>query len=701
MNGIRLCATGAVCAMSLYAGTAAAGGMFGDKLFGLFDYSSSGTIRLDLAYSTTNVDNLSEAFETGYNDQKRHRVPGNPKLPLSVVSGLGLGVLEDAINNAAPPFSVPLTVLADDFESRLHQKQNDWNYHVLRYIGELDVDLAPGWRFVARIRALYNLGGYDTAYNGGDYSYDGGAGQIINLEAPDNPALYEYEPNSFAFNVVGEKSPLWLSYGTEDYFIDFPAFLVEWTNGATTVRFGRQQIAWGKTLFFRIIDKASALDLRRHLILDNALEEFADERVPAVGFRVTHQITNNILVDSYAKRFVPRIYSNPNTTYAVIPGQFTLQDKYVEGDYDENVDFGIRVRGDYGSWGWQLAYFYRYNPAGWISWDESGVDQNLPNINQDGSTNTLGSVLNTYCTAVLGTTTGGCGSKLAHTPFAVAPEQAAVNFADQFAVGFSRVRVDAVDGLNNAVGDFPAAQQLLTSQVDNYADYRREANAFFIASGGLRGHIQRKFDRENVFGGGLTYVTHFGDVSSASFWNQIVLNVEMAYTPDKHYTSLGLNKDALVDDEFEFAFVAEKYYRVVPDWPSTFMVFQYLYRSTSDLFDRHKSGFGEYPSKQGVGVDEVGFVINNPGVSNFQYVALAFLQPSDLFIHSFVLAMLADVNGGILIQPGYKWKPNGTYTLEFFYNYIDADTPWGSPADSSLETIEFASEIAMRLTYAF
>lgn len=663
-------------------------GLFGDTFLGTgLGYTASGTMRLDTTLSMTDEKNISNQFGDPYNDFGPFtRTPGNPGLPV-----MGIPIVEDLVRQGVEPFSVDIP-FADQFTSSQEDRdKGDFNYHVLRFDGELDISLAEGWRFVGRIRALHTLGNYENEFHGSNYTLPTGLnGTQATLGAPENPELYLGDPNNFEYQVVDDESPLFLEWADEEYFVDLPAFLVEWTNGATTARLGRMQIAWGKTLFFRIIDKANALDLRRHLILDRALEEFADERVPALSLRVTHQINNNILVDSYLKRFTPRILPNPNTPYNVVPSQFTIEDRYHSGGYDDKLDFGVRVRGDYGDWGWQVAYFHRYNPAGYFSWTESGVPNDFK------SDSVLGGVFNNYCVTVLASQTDGCGSILARTPFSVAPEETAVNFGEQFTYFGQRVRLNAFDAVNAAVTDFPAAKQLLARTIPDYDNLIRELSAFFIASP-LRGHIDREYAREDVFGGGLTYVTNFGNVSSASFWNQIVINLEAAYTPDKTFTPLGIEQEPIVEDEFEVALVVEKYYRVIPSWPSTFMVFQLLHRTTSDIFDRHLSGFGTDATSLVTDAED----IDPPGRSSVQYIALAALQPSDLFIHEFSIAMLLETEGGVLIQPGYKYKPSGAVTIELFYTYIDGDTFGDTITDSTVSTVSFADELTLRLTYAF
>ena len=149
-----------------------------------------------------------------------------------------------------------------------------------------------------------------------------------------DPELYQNDVNYFEYRVEGDDSPLPLEYAGKNYLVDFPALVLEYANGPLSIRAGNMQIAWGQALFFRVLDVVDGLDLRRHSVLDYAQEEFADERVPALGIRLGYQVTDSILLDSYVKQFRPSVYGNPNTQYNVIPSQFTVHDFYKVGEYD-------------------------------------------------------------------------------------------------------------------------------------------------------------------------------------------------------------------------------------------------------------------------------------------------------------------------------------------------------------------------------
>src|SRR3989338_7755202 len=110
----------------------------------------------------------------------------------------------------------------------------------------------------------------------------------------------------------------------QNYMVDLPSLYLDFSDGPLWLRLGNQQIAWGESLFFRVLDVPNGLDLRRHLLLDLVAEEFADERVAAPGLRGSYRVTNDIEVEAFTQLFSPSVLANPDTPYNVIPSQFTI-----------------------------------------------------------------------------------------------------------------------------------------------------------------------------------------------------------------------------------------------------------------------------------------------------------------------------------------------------------------------------------------
>ena len=331
--------------------------------------------------------------------------------------------------------------------------------------------------------------------------------------------------------------------------VDLPAFFVQWNHGNTTVRIGNQTVAWGQLLFFRIMDTANGLDLRRHLVLNRVVEEYADSRASAPGIRITQQVTDQVSGDFFVQQFIPTVTNNVYTPYNVVASQFTLNDRYDQGGYNRNVNYGLRFKGEFGNYSLQAMFTHRYNPLGAIRWSRSGVNKALPN------SNILGAVFNQYCNLVLGTAGQGCGPLLAETPFEVAP--AGLFSAEEWFNYAGYQKLDALDGLNRVVSDFEAARMLLASDIgQNPAAAANQLSAFFQSGEGLRGHIERHYFAENVFGLGGGFVT---EAEPGSIFDQIIMNLEATYTPKRVFTSIDLGKDFDKREEIQIGFVAEKY----------------------------------------------------------------------------------------------------------------------------------------------
>ena len=99
-----------------------------------------------------------------------------------------------------------------------------------------------------------------------------------------------------------------LEYADRTFMVDFPAAYLEIFTGPFWARIGNQQIAWGEALFYRVFDVANGLDTRRHLILDYAQEEYADERRSAPGIRMSYRLLDNYEIEVFAQMAAPTIF---------------------------------------------------------------------------------------------------------------------------------------------------------------------------------------------------------------------------------------------------------------------------------------------------------------------------------------------------------------------------------------------------------
>lgn len=680
-----------------------AGGGAGTTLFG-GDVSYNALLRLEVAFSTSGEVSAANQYGLGSNGVPINRAAGNPatfyRTPLldtNELNGLlgSLGVtLPDTSLSGTPPRGVTnSTGVADTVTRYIDKKDQRVNYHMLRFEATPSISWGA-WSIQTRIRALYDPGalGYQD-FNYKDYAdINGGfeTGRILRQ--------YHSGPDYLGYEVDGRKHPLLFERSGKNYMVDLPAFFVEWTNGNVTARLGNQSVAWGQLLFFRVMDTANGLDLRRHFFLDRAVEEYADERESAPGLRLTWQASDELLLDSFVQQFIPTILPNSNTSYNVVDSRFILHDNYDLGDYNSKVNYGIRLKGEFGNFNLQAMATSRLNPLGSIRWTKSNVNKPLPN------SNVLGLAFNTYCQTVLGSPLGqGCGPQLAETPFEVAP--LGLLSAEEWFDRAGYTKLDAVDGLNAIVTDFaPATTQLLTSTVTTADAANNELNAFFMASEGVHGHIERDYYREQVYGIGGGYVV---DADPGSLLDQLLINVEATYTPHRTFSAITLGKNYDKREEYQVGMVLEKYQRFSTEFPATYMVFQYLWQKQSSLEGLLLDGYGsENFSSQGVKLTD-GVPTNThpkltPGIKGgANYLVLSAVQPTEAYVFEYSFASLIDVQGGILFQPGVQWKPRGDVTVNVFYNYLDANVWGGNKNKSFISLIDHADELAIRLGYQF
>ncbi len=639
VQSMKLARGAVLAAAAAMSGNAIADGGFGDLNF-------SGFLRFESAYKL-----------------------GGDENPFNQGGNLFNGVPVER-SGGIPPSEVGLF---NDVETRqIAQTDNDFNLMYVRGRLDLGYKISSNFNFVGSVRAIYDPVIYDE----------------FNPSQVDSQACCDFyqQPNYFEYAIEGGGRANPLEWAGRDYMVDIPTLYVDYQNGPLLIRAGNQQIAWGQALFFRVLDVPNGLDFRRHSILDFASEEYSDKRVPALGLRVSYQLSESWELDSFAQKFQSTVYGNANTPYNVIASQFTVRDYY--DDYSDEINYGARVRGSIGDFGVQAIYAYRYNPDGVFRWTQSGVNRGLPGELPNvipGLTDNLGNILQGVVD-LLGGSIPATGAILAQTPFEVDPT--GVHSAEEWFTYAAMARLDALEGLNASIEDFPATALLLAQPVDSDEAARRELDLFFQLSGGLRGHIERQYFRERVFGLGTSYVV-LGE--PGSFLDQLIINLEATYVPDRKFTNISLGQQFIEQDEWTTALVMEKYHRFTQAFPATYFVFQYMHKSESDIFGRHLSGFGATPEES---------ISTTGGIDHgSNYLVLAFQQPFPSLVWRADFAALYDAEGGLLLQPAVRWKPNGDFTVEAFYNYID--TVSGNPNSNALSSAEWADEFAMRISYQF
>ena len=62
------------------------------------------------------------------------------------------------------------------------------------------------------------------------------------------------------------------------------------------------------------------------------------------------------------------------------------------------------------------------------------------------------------------------------------------------------------------------------------------------------------------------------------------------------------------------------------------------------------------------------------------------------------MAVLVDVAGGYLVQPGVRYRPAANWQWDLYANVIESP---GGDNDTITETLDYADEVFIRATYFF
>jgi hypothetical protein len=433
--------------------------------------------------------------------------------------------------------------------------------------------------------------------------------------------------------------------------VDLPAAYLDIHKGPWWLRAGNQQIAWGEAIFFRVLDLPDGLDLRNHSILDVAGEEYSEIRVPSLALRGSYSFQNGSDFDAYVSRFAPTVYANPNTPYNVIPSQFYIDQAPGFERARNDLDFGARFSVKFDELTLQFVAVNRLNPDGVFSW-------------------TAARGPNAVCAPA------GC------TPFQISP-LGVYSSAEWFATA-DAARLDGVGGLQSVYSEFPGAAQLRNAfglpSVTNKATATTNLDAFF-GNFPLVGWLSRDYLREHNFGAAANYIF---SATPGTVLDQLVMRGEVSYTPNKRFTNPNLSSDYITKNEVDASLVFEKYYRFSDRFPSTYMILEGLYKSASDLFGRSLAGFGE---NNGVPTNVVG---------NYKAVAFALQQPFPNLIWRGDFTILYDLQGGLLIQPGLRYKPTARWQIDAYANYVS-----GGNKTSTGTFDKFTDEVFARFTMYF
>lgn len=462
-----------------------------------------------------------------------------------------------------------------------------------------------------------------------------------------------------------------LAYAAGRGLIDLPAAYIDYNSGPLWIRAGNQQIAWGEALFFRVADQPNGLDLRGHLFGVGA-EEYSDTRRSSLGLRGNFRVTETLDVDGFVQRFAPTLLPNAETAYNLVQSQFTVDQKPGYDDVKNKWNLGFRVKGEVGGFGYQAFAISRINPDGVFKWTAAQGVGTLPGTsfaNDANGTYNAQEWFNAASSVRLD------GIKAVET---------SLNF---MAPGAPLLA--AGSGIANACGA-SATGASGGFVVNTRAAAECILNSFFdpiVApglTGPLRGWISREYKRETVLGGG---VNHVFEGAPDTLLDQLIGRFEFSYTPNKHFTNPTL-ANYIKTNEYQFAFIFEKYHKFVSSVPATYFVAQWLHKSKSDMFGRYLGG-----------VDNTPGTVPNGQSGGFNALVLAFQQPSPTLEYRFDFALLTDLKGGWYLQPGVKWKPTKSIQADLYLNAVYSQNK-GQYKDF-VDGLQNNNEVFARLSYQF
>ena len=497
---------------------------------------------------------------------------------------------------------------------------------------------------------------------------------------------------------------------TPDAILDIPAFYLDWNKGPLWLRVGNQVIAWGEAYFFRTMDVANGIDLRRHLTLGPGAEEYQDQRIATPGVRLSYTFSNGYELDAFATMFSPTILPGQNTPYNLIATSGArLNDSAGMHDAQYTMNFGARMTMPLTE---QLTGIVgvvnRRNQDGvFRNVDAPAVNNGRINtgclnqfndtLNILGSTSAEGRSMPTLDTRARNQE-NGCGSTFAPDP------QGTPSL--QYWKAIQAARLDNQEYLRHVIDDFPAAKWAVRDVFNfgdeqNFVDTMRTVEGFRASFGPFIQWVGREFKRETIFMVGGNYVVN----SEIPLLDQLIIRGELSVTPNKRITNNLEFRYKEVDDIVS-AMILEKYYRFSEAFPATYMVFQWMHRTETDLFGRDLDNN------------------NTPGIENFidgktgqflpaafdpeamkpkgspmaDYVVFAFQQPFPNLIWRFDFAVLIDTAGGYLVQPGVRYRPSADWQWDVYSTIIGSP---GGNNDTITETLDFADEVFVRATYFF
>jgi hypothetical protein len=478
------------------------------------------------------------------------------------------------------------------------------------------------------------------------------------------------------------------------------------------------------------------LDLRRHLTLGPGAEEYQDQRIASPGIRVSYTFNNGWELDAFAQMFQPTVLPGQNTPYNLIGmSGARFDDSLGQEDAENSINYGFKLNMPLTeAFTGMIAWVNRRNPDGvfvnadaptvWNGYVNTGClnehNDTLNTINffaglpgaaggfgltSPGTVEGTNALLGAFGSRAMPTLdtrqrsmANGCGSFFAPDRNGTPSQQYWQAIADS--------RLDNGHYLREVIDQGPASNWAVRDmfgfgQEQNFADTYRTIEGFRSSFGPFIQWVGRQFKRENVFMLGGNYL-----VTSDNEWlDQLIIRGEVSWTPNKRLTNDLTYQFTEVDDVVS-SLIFEKYQRLSSSFPATYMVAQWMHRTSTDLFGRDLDKFDTPNISTFLDPVTGNFTaaafdpeaMKPRGTDNANYVVFAFQQPFPNLIWRFDFAILVDVAGGYLLQPGVRYRPSAKWQWDFYSTIIESP---GGQNDTITETLDWADEFFVRLTYFF
>ena len=520
----------------------------------------------------------------------------------------------------------------------------------------------------------------------------------------------------YANPYFGNRRATLMEWNSPDAIIDIPFLYFDWSKGPLWVRVGNQVIAWGEAYFFRTMDVANGLDLRRRLALGPGAEEYQDQRIGSPAIRLSYTFKNGWELDAFAQMFSPTILPGQNTPYNLAPTTIYMDDSDGYDDAEGAINFGFKLTMPLtDAFTAMVAYANRRNPDGYFTGaDAPIVHQGRTNpfcLNQHNATNNVMAALGNphiglgmQAMPTLDTSQRtmrrGCGTSFAPDDFAATSLEYWYRIRDG--------RINSSNYATTQINEFPASRWA-TREIfgfgdeGNFVDTFRTLEGFRSSFGNITQYVGRYFRRERNYMIGGNYIITADDPNS--IFDQLIIRGEVNWTPNKAFTN-DLSFNFTEKDDIVSSLILEKYHRFSMDFPATYMVMQWMHRTESDMFGRDLDkmdtrGISDFIDSATGGFTACAFdnACDDPrGDSSANYVVFAFQQPFPNLIWRADFAILVDVAGGYLVQPGLRYRPSAKYQWDLYATIINSP---GGDMDTVTETLDWADEIFVRFTYFF